>query len=653
MDWMEEEKKRRITITAAATTCFWTPTDKTGEKDADHRINISDTPGHVDFTAEVQRSLRVLDGGVVAFDGVAGVEPQSETVWHQADNYKVPRMCFINKLDRTGASFSRSLASIHERLTKNAVPIQLPIGEEQQFEGVVDLLTMQAIRFTGEHGINVEKSDEIPEGMKADVEAARATLIEKIVENDEALMEQYLGGNEPELGALQKALRNATIAGQIIPVLTGSALKDKGVQLLLDAVVRYLPSPLEVPPVEGTNPKTEEKEPREPKDSEPLAALAFKVATDPFVGQLTFVRVYSGVLKSGTYALNTTTGDKERISRIVRIHANDREDVKELGAGEIGGVVGLKKTRTGDTLCDENKPIVLERIEFPEPVISMRIEPASKADEEKLGVTLQRLGDEDPTFRVHTDEETKDTIIAGMGELHLEVLIDRMKREFSVVVNAGKPQVAYKETVTMLAEAEGKYVRQTGGRGQYGHALVRIEPQERGTGFEFIDAIKGGAIPKEYIPAVGKGVKEALLRGIQAGYPVVDVKVTLYDGSYHDVDSSEMAFQIAGSMAFQEAARRGKPVILEPIMRVEVIMPEDNLGDVTGDLGSRRAQIQELGERGPSKTIEAFVPLSEMFGYATTIRSMTQGRGSYTMEFAHYDPVPTNIAQEIIDGKRS
>ena len=653
MDWMEQEQERGITITSAATTCFWTPTDKTGEKDAEHRINIIDTPGHVDFTAEVQRSLRVLDGGVVAFDGVAGVEPQSETVWHQADNYKVPRMCFINKLDRTGASFSRSLASIHERLTKNAVPIQLPIGEEQQFEGVVDLLTMQAIRFTGEHGINVEKSDEIPEGMKADVEAARATLIEKIVENDEALMEQYLGGNEPELGALQKALRNATIAGQIIPVLTGSALKDKGVQLLLDAVVRYLPSPLEVPPVEGTNPKTEEKEPREPKDSEPLAALAFKVATDPFVGQLTFVRVYSGVLKSGTYALNTTTGDKERISRIVRIHANDREDVKELGAGEIGGVVGLKKTRTGDTLCDENKPIVLERIEFPEPVISMRIEPASKADEEKLGVTLQRLGDEDPTFRVHTDEETKDTIIAGMGELHLEVLIDRMKREFSVVVNAGKPQVAYKETVTMLAEAEGKYVRQTGGRGQYGHALVRIEPQERGTGFEFIDAIKGGAIPKEYIPAVGKGVKEALLRGIQAGYPVVDVKVTLYDGSYHDVDSSEMAFQIAGSMAFQEAARRGKPVILEPIMRVEVIMPEDNLGDVTGDLGSRRAQIQELGERGPSKTIEAFVPLSEMFGYATTIRSMTQGRGSYTMEFAHYDPVPTNIAQEIIDGKRS
>lgn len=652
MDWMEQERERGITITSAATTCFWTPSGMEKEKDGEHRINIIDTPGHVDFTAEVQRSLRVLDGGVVVFDGVAGVEPQSETVWHQADDYEVPRMCFINKLDRTGASFERSLASIHDRLTKKAIPIQLPIGIEADFEGVVDLLTRKAIRYTGEMGSVVEESD-APEDMKDEIEVARSALVEKIVEQDEALMEQYLEGDEPDLAALRAALRKGVLSRDIIPVLTGTALKNKGVQTLLDAVVRYLPSPLDVPAVEGINPDTEEMVTREPKEDEPLAGLAFKVATDPFVGQLTFVRIYSGVLKAGTYVLNTTTGNRERISRIVRIHANDREDVKELSAGEIGGIVGLKKTRTGDTLCDEDHPIILERIEFPDPVISMRIEPATKADEEKLGVALQRLGDEDPTFRVSTDQETKDTIIAGMGELHLEVIIDRMKREFNVHVNSGKPQVAYKETVTEMAEAEGKYVRQTGGRGQYGHALVRIEPQERGVGYEFVDAIKGGSIPREYIPAVNKGIKDALQRGIQAGYPIVDVKVTLYDGSYHDVDSSEQAFQIAGSMAFQEAAKRGKPVILEPVMSVEVIMPEDNLGDVTGDLGSRRAQIQKLGERGQNKTADALVPLSEMFGYATTIRSMTQGRGSYTMEFASYEPVPQNIAEEIISGKRS
>ena len=653
MDWMEQERERGITITSAATTCFWTPIEDRGNADAEHRINIIDTPGHVDFTAEVQRSLRVLDGGVVVFDGVAGVEPQSETVWRQADDYRVPRMCFINKLDRTGASFERSLASIHERLTPDAIPIQLPIGSESDFEGVVDLLTRKAMRTTGDMGEAVEEGD-VPEAMKDAVEAARGELVEKIVEQDEALMEAYLEGNEPDLEALRAALRKGVLARTIVPVLTGTALKNKGVQLLLDAVVRYLPSPLDVPPVEGTDPDDEEKKlTRAAKDDEPLASLAFKVATDPFVGQLTFVRVYSGVLKAGTYALNTTTGDKERISRIVRIHANDREEVKELAAGEIGGIVGLKKTKTGDTLCDEKEPIVLERIEFPDPVISMRIEPASKADEEKLGVTLQRLGDEDPTFPVSTDDETNDTIIAGMGELHLEVLLDRMKREFKVNVNSGKPQVAYKETITKEAQAEGKYVRQTGGRGQYGHALIRVTPLERGSGYEFVDEIKGGAIPREFIQPVNKGIQDALQRGIQAGYPVVDVQVTLFDGSYHDVDSSEQAFQIAGSMAFQEAAKLAGPVILEPIMRVEVLMPEDYLGDVTGDLGSRRAQIQQLGERGQNKTVEALVPLSEMFGYTTTLRSMTQGRGSSTMEFHGYEPVPQNIAQEIIEGKRS
>ena len=656
MDWMEQEQERGITIPAAATTSFWVTTDKRAapaqeRKEAEHRINIIDTPGHVDFTAEVQRSLRVLDGGVVVFDGVAGVEPQSETVWHQADAFHVPRICFINKLDRLGASFERSFASIRERLTLNAVALHLPIGIEGSFEGSVDLLTMRALRFTGEHGERMTEGD-VPEELREAAGKARAKLLERIVEQDDELTERYLAGEEPTVQELRETLRKATIAGKLVPVLCGSALKNKGVQTLLDAVVHYLPSPLDVPPIHGSDPATGEEITREASDDAPFAALAFKVATDPFVGQLTFVRVYSGVLRRGTYAVNTISGERERIGRIVRIHANEREEVEELQAGNIGGIVGLKRTGTGDTLCDEQRPIVLERITFPEPVIGMRIEPVSKADEEKMGIALRRLADEDPTFRVATDQETGDTIISGMGELHLEIIVDRMKREFSATVQAGRPQVAYKETVNAQAEAEGKYIRQTGGRGQYGHVWLRVEPLERGKGFAFVDAVKGGVVPREFIPAVAKGVKEALGRGILAGYPVIDCQATLYDGSYHDVDSSEAAFKIAGSLAFQEAARRAKPVILEPIMKVEVIVSEQFLGDVTGDLGSRRAQIQNLGDRAQVKVVDAIVPLSEMFGYATQLRSMTQGRASYTMEFSHYDEVPANIAQEIIDGKR-
>lgn len=655
MDWMSQERERGITITAAATTCFWVTTDKrelTGDerKAVEHRINIIDTPGHIDFTAEVQRSLRVLDGGVVVFDGVAGVEPQSETVWHQADTYKVPRLCFINKLDRMGASFERSLKSIHERLTPDAVPLHLPMGSESSFEGVVDLISMQAVRFEGEHGEKIVFED-VPGELEEQAKAQRIELVEKIVEHNDELMEKYLAGEAPSVEALHETLRSATIAGKLVPVLAGSALKNKGVQLLLDAVVRYLPSPTEVPPVKGMNPTTGEEETRQADDDAPFAALAFKVASDPYVGQLTFIRVYSGTFKRGSYALNTTSGDKERIGRIVRIHANDREEVEELRAGNIGGIVGLKGTSTGDTLCDEQHPIVLERIEFPDPVIAMRIEPATKADEEKMGIALRRLADEDPTFRVSSDDETGDTIIAGMGELHLEILVDRMKREFSVTVNPGEPQVAYKETITAEAEAEGKYIRQSGGRGQYGHAWLRVEPLERGEGFEFVDAIKGGAIPNEFIPAVEKGVKEAMDRGVVGGFSMVDCRVTLYDGSYHDVDSSEAAFKIAGSMAFQEAAKRAKPVLLEPIMKLEVITPEDFLGDVTGDLGSRRAQIHEIVDRAQVKSVSAFVPLKEMFGYTTQLRSMTQGRGSSTMEFHHYEIVPQNVAQEIVEGK--
>jgi elongation factor G len=656
MDWMAQEKERGITITAAATTCFWVPSEKRDasqeeRKALEHRINIIDTPGHVDFTAEVQRSLRVLDGGIVVFDGVAGVEPQSETVWHQADTFHVPRICFINKLDRLGASFERSLQSIHERLTPNAVPLQLPIGIEASFSGVVDLLTMKAIHFEGEHGERVVATD-IPPELHERAETMRNELIERIVEHDDTLMEQYLAGEIPSLDDLRRALRKATIEGKLVPVFCGSALKNKGVQLILDAVIYYLPSPVDLPPIRGTNPRTGEEEERLPSDDAPLAGLAFKIATDPYVGQLTFVRIYSGVLRRGTYALNTVSGERERIGRIVRIHANEREEVEELHAGNIGGIVGLKKTSTGDTLCDEEHPIVLERISFPEPVIGQRIEPQTKADEERLGIALRRLADEDPTFRVSQDPETGDTIISGMGELHLEIIVDRMKREFNVAVNAGKPQVAYKETVTAEAEAEGKYIRQTGGRGQYGHVWLKVEPLERGKGFVFVDAIKGGVVPREFIPAVEKGVREAMGRGILAGYPVIDTQVTLFDGSYHEVDSSEAAFKIAGSLAFQEAAKRAKPVLLEPIMKVEVIVPEQFLGDITGNLSARRAQIQKLGERAQVKVIDAMVPLAEMFGYATELRSMTEGRGSYTMEFSHYAEVPANIAQEIIEGKR-
>ncbi len=663
MDWMEQEQERGITITAAATTCFWTPSEDITAgfkgKGKEMRINIIDTPGHVDFTVEVERSLRVLDGAVVVFDGVAGVEPQSETVWRQADKYKVPRVCFINKLDRMGASFERSYASILERLTDKAVRAQLPIGLEENFEGIIDLMKMKAYSFEGEHGEKIVEI-EIPENLKADAEKYHAELIEKIVETDDALMERYLAGEKPNLAELRKTLRAATIAGKIIPVLTGSALKNKGVQFMLDAVLYYLPSPSDLPPVKGVNPKTNAEEFREAKDEASFSGLAFKVATDPFVGQLTFFRVYSGKLESGSYVLNVNKNQKERIGRILRMHANHREEVKEIFAGEIGAAVGLKYTRTGDTLSAEDDPIILEQIVFPEPVISVRIEPKTKADQEKMGLALHRLADEDPTFRIKGDEETGDTLIAGMGELHLEIIVDRMKREFKVDANVGRPQVAYKETVKIEAEAEGKYIRQSGGKGQYGHVRLRVEPLERGKGFEFVNAIKGGAIPQEFIPAVEKGIKESKDKGVVAGYPVVDVKVTLYDGSYHDVDSSEMAFKIAGSMAFQEGAKRASPIILEPIMKVEVIVPEKFLGEVTGDLSSKRARIEQMTARGGSsavgdsalKVIESKVPLSEMFGYSTQLRSLSEGRASYTMEFSHYEEVPRNVVEEIVSGRK-
>ncbi len=662
MDWMEQEQERGITITAAATTCFWIPTEDKGaqkSKEKEIRINIIDTPGHVDFTVEVERSLRVLDGAVVVFDGVAGVEPQSETVWRQADKYNVPRVCFINKLDRMGASFENAYKSILERLTASAVRIQIPIGLEENFEGVIDLLKMKAYRFEGEHGETVVV-EEIPENLKEEAKKYHAEAVEKIVETDDILMERYLRGEEPSLEELRKTLRTATISGKIVPVICGSALKNKGVQLMLDAVFYYLPSPADLLPVKGINPKTGAEENRPATDETPFSGLAFKVASDPFVGQLTFFRVYSGKLDAGSYVLNVNKNQKERIGRILRMHANHREDVKEIFAGEIGAAVGLKFTKTGDTLSDEDKPILLEQIVFPEPVISIRIEPKTKADQEKMGFALHRLADEDPTFRIKGDEETGDTLIAGMGELHLEIIVDRMKREFKVEANVGRPQVAYKETIKAEAEAEGKYIRQSGGRGQYGHVRLRIEPMERGAGFEFVNAIKGGIIPQEYIPAVEKGIKESLDKGVVAGYTMVDMKVTLYDGSFHEVDSSEIAFKIAGSMALTEGAKRASPILLEPIMKVEVIVPEKFLGEVTGDLSSKRARIEKMTARGGTsavgdsalKVIDAKVPLSEMFGYATQLRSSSEGRASYTMEFDHYEEVPRNIAEEIISGKR-
>jgi len=660
MDWMEQERERGITITAAATTCFWIPTyERTGgidvetlKKDHEYRINIIDTPGHIDFTVEVKRSLRVLDGAVVVFDGVAGVEPQSETNWRYADEYHVPRICFINKLDRTGADFESSLKSIQDRLNPNAIPLQLPIGSEGDFEGIIDLLTRKAFYSEGDRGENITEK-EIPEAMKEEVEKRRHKLIEKIVEQDDALLDAYLAGNEPELPILKKTLRKACLELKIIPVLTGTALKNKGVQFVLDAVIDYLPSPIDLPPVKGFDTKGESNELlRYPKVDEPFSALAFKVAADPFVGTLTFFRVYSGILKKGSYILNSSKGEQERVGRILRLHANHREEVDEIKTGGIAAIVGLKNTTTGDTLCDPAQPIVLEKITFPTPVISIRIEPKTKVDQERMGIALRRLAEEDPTFQVSGNVETGETIISGMGELHLEVIVDRMKREFSVDANIGRPQVEYKETITAEGQAEGKYIKQSGGRGQYGHVKLRVAPLESGKGFEFINEIKSGVIPQEFIPATEKGVKESLSRGVVAGYPMTDVSVTLYDGSYHDVDSSENAFKVAGSMAFQAATKLASPVILEPIMKIQVIIPEDFLGDITGDLSSKRARIEEMGDRMGVKVVDALVPLSEMFGYATKLRSMTQGRGNFAMEFDHYAEVPKNVVAEIVEGKK-
>ena len=641
MDWMEQEKERGITITAAATTCFW----------KNHQINIIDTPGHIDFTVEVQRSLRVLDGGVVVFDGVAGVEPQSETVWRQADKYKVPRLCFINKMDRMGASFENSFKSILERLTPNAVAINIPIGQEANFEGIIDLYKMKAVYFEGERGENIVEK-EIPEKYGAEAEKWRKQMIEKISETDESLLDKYLNNQEPSTEEMKKALRKACLEYNLVPVLCGSALKNKGIQPMLDGVVDYLPSPIDLRSVEGISPETKEKIIREATDENPFSALAFKLQTDPYVGQLTYFRVYSGTLASGSYIYNSSTDTRERIGRILRMHANHREEIKEVFSGEIAAAIGLKNTKTGNTLCDPNNPIILERIEFPEAVVSLRIEPKTKADQEKMSLALKRLSDEDPTFRIKADPETLETIISGMGELHLAIIVDRRKREFKVEAGVGKPQVAYKETITADGEAEGKYIRQSGGRGQYGHVRVKLSPRERGAGFEFIDSIRGGIIPQEFIPAVLKGVKEATERGVVAGFPLVDLSVELYDGSYHDVDSSEMAFKIAGSIALQEGAKRAKPILLEPIMKVEVVTPEKFLGDVVGDLNSKRGQIENMGDRFNLKVVDAKVPLSEMFGYVTNLRSMTEGRATYTMEFDRYERVPENVAQLIKEGKK-
>lgn len=651
MDWMEQERERGITITSAATTCFWVPEGMEKKKENEYRINIIDTPGHIDFTAEVQRSLRVLDGAVVIFDGVAGVEPQSETVWRQADKYNVPRICFINKLDRTGANFKKSLDSILEKLTPNAVALQIPIGEEDKHEGVIDLLKMKALKFDGDFG-QIVKEEEIPEGLLTEAKKWREKMVEKIAAEDEKLLEDYLAGKEISIKDLQNVLRKAVLDYKLVPVFCGSALKNKGVQLLLDAICIYFPSPKDMPPVKGIHAKTGEEIERKPSDSEKFSALAFKVATDPYVGALTYFRVYSGHLTAGSYLLNSTTGEKERIGRILRMHAAEREEVKEVFAGDIAATVGLKKTGTGHTLCDEAEPIILEKITFPDPVISIRIEPKTKADQEKMGLALKKLSEEDPTFRIKSDLETGETIISGMGELHLEILVERMKREFKVEGSIGRPQVAYKETIKQEAEAEGKYIKQSGGRGQYGHVWLRIKPKERGQGFEFINKIKGGVIPQEFIPAVGKGVKEAMDKGILAGYPAIDIEVTLYDGSFHDVDSSENAFKIAASIALKEAARKASPILLEPIMKLEVIVPSEFFGDSIGDLSARRGRIEETKDRLNLKVIDAKVPLAEMFGYATALRSLTEGRGTFTMEFGRYEEVPGNIAQEVIEGKR-
>ena len=638
MDWMVQEQERGITITSAATTCSW----------KDYRINIIDTPGHVDFTIEVERSLRVLDGAVAAFDAVAGVEPQSETVWRQANKYGVPRIAFMNKMDRVGADFFMSVKTMVDRLGANPVPIQIPIGSEDRFRGSIDLVSMKGIYFDDETLGAKYVEDAVPDDLVSQAKEYREKMIEALSDIDEGIMEKFLGGEAIGEQEIRAALRKGTVELKLTPVICGSAFKNKGVQLLLDAIVDYLPSPLDVPPVTGTYPADNSEVVRKASDKEPFSALAFKVMTDPFVGQLTFMRVYSGVLSAGSYVYNSTKDTKERVGRLLRMHANKREEIKDVSAGDIAAAVGLKNTLTGDTLCDEKSAVILESIEFPEPVISVAIEPKTKADQEKLSQSLAKLAQEDPSFRVSFNEETGQTIISGMGELHLEIIVDRLLREFKVGANVGKPQVAYRETIKSSSKAEGKFVRQSGGRGQYGHVLIELEPAEAGKGFEFVNKIIGGTIPREYVPAVEKGIKEAMDTGVVAGYPVVDVRATLYDGSYHEVDSSEMAFKIAGSMAFKEATKKAKPVLLEPIMSVEVVTPEEYMGDVMGDLNSRRGKIQSMEKRGNAQVIKAEVPLSEMFGYATDLRSKTQGRATYTMQFSHYEDVPKGIADGII-----
>jgi len=644
MDWMVQEQERGITITSAATTCFW----------RDHRVNIIDTPGHVDFTIEVERSLRVLDGAVAVFCSVGGVEPQTETVWRQADKYGVPRLAFINKMDRLGADFFRVVKMIENRLGAHPAVVQLPIGAEDKFAGIVDLVTMKAVVWEDESLGAKFHEEAIPGDLQEQAEEYREKLLEAAADADEAIMEKYLDGKAISETELRAAIRKGTLALKIVPIVCGTAFRNKGVQPMLDAVVEYLPSPVDIPPVKGVIAGTDKPDERPARDDVPFSALAFKIMTDPFVGTLTFFRVYSGSISSGASIYNSTKTKRERVGRLLKMHANKREEIKDVYAGDIAAAVGLRTATTGDTLCDEDKPIVLESIDFPEPVISIAIEPKSKADQEKLGLSLQKLATEDPSFRVRTDEETGQTIISGMGELHLEIIVDRLLREFSVGASVGKPQVAYRETVRKAVEQQGRFVRQTGGRGQYGDVWIKLEPQQPGGGFEFVDAIKGGSIPREYIPAVEKGIREALDNGVLAGYPVVDVKVTLFDGSYHDVDSSEIAFKIAGSMAFKQAARKASPVLLEPIMSVEVVVPEDFMGDVIGDLSSRRGKVLGMDTRPAAQAIDARVPLAQMFGYATDVRSMTQGRATYTMQFSHYEPVPAAVAEGIIakfDGK--
>ncbi len=651
MDWMEQERERGITITAAATTAEWTVNDEL------YRINIIDTPGHVDFTAEVERSLRVLDGGVVVFDAVAGVEPQSETVWRQADKYKVPRICFVNKMDRTGANFERTVQMIKDRLGAKPVPIQMPIGAEDRFRGIVDLLANKAVLYLDDAGKREELS-EIPAEIAAKVEQLRQEMIEAIAETDDELTLLYLEGEELGTEELRAALRRATIAGKLVPVLCGAALKNKGVQRVLDSVVFYLPSPLDIPPITGTLPGQVasddgvEQITRPASENAPFAGLVFKIMADPYVGKLAYFRVYSGKLEGGSYVLNSSRNQRERVGRLIQMHANHREEIKEVYAGDIAAMVGPKQTFTGDTICDPENPIALENIRFPEPVIQLAIEPKTKSDQDKLGVALQKLSEEDPTFRVYTDEETGQTIIAGMGELHLEVLVDRMRREYKVEANQGKPQVAFRESISQLADVDSKFVRQTGGKGQYGHVKLRLEPLERGQGFEFVNAIVGGAIPREYINPVEQGIKEAMQGGVLAGFPVVDIRATLYDGSFHEVDSSEMAFKIAASMGLKDGVRKGRPQLLEPIMKVEVTTPEDFLGTVLGDLNSRRGHVEGMEARGNAQVVRAFVPLASMFGYTTDLRSSTQGRATSSMEFAYYQPLPEALAKEIIEKRR-